>query len=403
MTQIIDCFLYGLFIFSYLFDPTGRVIFLKLPALLLLVIWSFISRKNIKAKNVMFFCIIYIVLCISTLNMMFMGYNYRPLLFFNYFKTFLTVFIFIFIFNKKYVFQPFKIMCLFLSLFTIVVSIITIKYKMIAYIFLLRPFNILFKIQQRSILGKMYSQIFHLSSPLIILQLGLSFSDLLLTKKKRNLIFVILFCIALFFSGTRANMLAGILTITLIYLYYEYKIKGRIYWASFLLTMITFLGAILVYLLLTDSTSGSNNIKSLHIKSAFELFENLNILLLGNGPASEYYTEGFHSYTNITELSYLDLVRLFGIFGAILIVFIYAYPLIPIFSRKTVESFSFGISYLAYLFIAGTNPLLIVPQGFVAIIMAYSYVNEVYYPKSDCCSVKKKVSFIRKYFFKLPT
>ncbi|HIW35788.1 MAG TPA: hypothetical protein IAA30_02255, partial [Candidatus Treponema faecavium] len=72
--------------------------------------------------------------------------------------------------------------------------------------------------------------------------------------------------------------------------------------------------------------------------------------------------------------SYLELIRMFGIFFSILIVCIYIRPFFLIRKIENFENLSLAISYLAYLFIAGTNPLLIGPTGFMALWIAYVWL-----------------------------
>lgn len=375
----IDYFLYFLLVFSYLLDPTGKIVNLKLPTIFALIGWKIWEFKGFNTKNFLFFLIIYIILSISTLNMLLMDYRYAPELFLSYYKSFLTLFILSFNVEKGYLLKPFKWVCIILSIITIVVSIITIYFPISAVMFTKPPFDIIFMIHQRPILGITLTMVFHLSAPVIIIQYGLTLYSYFKNKNRRDLLLSILFAIALFCSGTRANILAEILVLGLIYLYYKYKICHKAYFVAFMSMIFLGMAFIMIFMLLTDSSSGSSDIKSKHIESMMELFSsNPNIFFLGNGPASEYYTPGYNCYTNITEISYMDLIRLFGIFGAMSIIFIYVYPLINIFYHCDFEDFCFGISYLSYLFIAGTNPLLIVPQGFIALIIAYMYKNNDY-------------------------
>lgn len=141
----------------------------------------------------------------------------------------------------------------------------------------------------------------------------------------------------------------------------------------FLLVVVCFFVFLIVFLLLTDETSGSSAIKYGHLVSIRKLLSgNLNIFLFGNGPGSLYYSEGFKGFTYLSEVSYYELLRNYGLFSAVIICFVYFSPLIIFFLQKKILPFSIFISYLAYLFIAGTNPLLMVPQGYIVLILVYN-------------------------------
>lgn len=394
----ISIVLYNLFIYAYLLDPTGLFINLKMPALFLILIWNIVAEKNLNFRNLEFILLIYIVLFISTLNMLLNNYLYDQKLFLAYFKTFITTFVLCVDIPYKYLSKPLVGVSIIISFLTIFFTIISIHIPSLIFLFEIPPFDTIFISQIRPILGMNFYMVFHISSPIIILVLGQKFSEFLQKPSFSLLCLIILYGFTMFFSGTRANMLATVLVMGLIYLLYCFKKEHQLGKVVFLSTFFSLFTLIIVFVLLTDSSSGSSDIKNKHIESTVQLFleNNISMLLFGNGPASVFYTSGFNEYTNRTELSYLDLFRLFGIFGAVPIIFIYIYPLFGLLKKGTYESLSFFISYLAYLFIAGTNPLLIVPQGFIALIIAY---NHMFKQKENENKPRIKQSRVVKYFF----
>lgn len=372
-------FFYSFFIFAYLIDPTGLFINLKLPALFLLLVWNFFYHKKISIENLNFVLLIYIFSFISTINMILNDFIYDEELFFSYFKTFLTLFIIIFKTPYKYLKKTFSFVCVIISIITIVFTIISLNISALSFLFDIPPFNKIFIHQQRPILGITFNMVFHISSPLIIILLAQELCAFFRKKNISSFLRIVLFITAMFFSGTRANMLSAVLVIYIVYFLYCFYEKHKMTKVVFFSIIFAFIALLFIFLLLNDKSSKSSDIKEKHIQSTIELFLNNNtsLLLFGNGPSSVFYTKGFKEFTNITELSYLDLFRLFGIFGAIIIIFVYFYPLILIFKKRSWEAYSFGVGYLAYLFIAGTNPLLIVPQGFVAVILAYNFARSI--------------------------
>ncbi|GHV66158.1 hypothetical protein AGMMS49928_00160 [Spirochaetia bacterium] len=214
--------------------------------------------------------------------------------------------------------------------------------------------------------------VFHKSSPVLILVFGKKFYHFLCNKNIKYFFISIFYFYILSISGTRANLLAVLLVLFIILLYYIFYVKKYITTAVLLFLTGFFLFSVLVYSLITIKDS-SSVLKDWYLISYINLFyDNLSIFLLGQGPGSlvEFARNGVG-----TELSYLELIRTFGIIFAIVIIGIYAYPFIMLLTKRNFFSFSIAISYLAYLFIAGTNPLLTNPTGFTALALAFYFMN----------------------------
>lgn len=367
-----ESFVYYLYIISYLLDPTGLFINIKIPALALLLFWNIYSRKKINILSFVLIVFVYFVISYSATNMLLSEYYYDNLELITSFITYLNLIPIIFITERTdVVVSAFLLSCNFLVFLTLSVTVIVLFFPMIAFIFEFEPLNTIFIMQKRPILGKDFYMIYHLSSSVVVLGLGVYLSNWLLGK--RNLLLLIFYLFAIFFTGARANMLSGALIVIGCFIYYQYKYKKKLFLCIFIFIVTSFAAVIMIFLLLFDPKSGSNDIKYNHLLSYLKLFENnMNILLLGNGLGSWFFTTGFNSYTQLTELSYLDIIRVFGVFGGSIVFLLYILPLIKILNWNNLLKFSMFLSYSAYLFIAGTNPLLVVPQGFVVLFVMYS-------------------------------
>ena len=180
------------------------------------------------------------------------------------------------------------------------------------------------------------------------------------------------------FSGTRTTMLVPFFIIGItIYTTFKDNPKAKLFFYPILL-----IGGImflyLIFLLASDTHEASNLVKYGHIASYTELFENNPIYLLtGQGPGAYFYSEGFGKYVLQTEWTYLELVRWFGVFS-ILIVGVFFWPLITFWKYRS-DNLTFSLlgAYLAYLIIAGTNPLMSSSTGMMALIIAYSYRDHI--------------------------
>lgn len=114
----------------------------------------------------------------------------------------------------------------------------------------------------------------------------------------------------------------------------------------------------------------SNNVKLGHIKSYFNHFKTMN-LLIGDGLGTSFYTEGFKSHAYITELTYFEMFRRFGVFGFSILLIWLLYPLKVLYKNKEILSW-----YPVYLMAAGTNPLLFSSTGMLLLVFVYAEVIE---------------------------
>lgn len=234
-------------------------------------------------------------------------------------------------------------------------------------------------IGKRNYYGLNVYQVFYKTSPMCVFLLGISLCVFLETKKKKFLLHSIIFALCLFCSGTRANWLAGFMIIVFIYLFYSYFSKKRMLFFTIFTCLGIFISIWVIIFLLTTSET-STNIKQGHLLSYMELFNSnyLKTLFLGFGPGRIFYTSGFGGEYSMTELSFFDLIKNFGCFGTLLISICLLYPMLNLYNNNSLSKlakFSIAISYIAYLFDAGTNPLLISSTGFM-VVCAMFYISD---------------------------
>jgi hypothetical protein len=217
----------------------------------------------------------------------------------------------------------------------------------------------------------------------LVLVFGYYLYKYLSKKEVKSLFFTILYSFTLSVTGTRANILSVLLITFFIYLFYFLYVKKYVCFSVliFLIGIVCF--SIIIFLLFTIKNT-SSIAKDGHLISYIEYFsENPVKILFGQGPGALFYTKGFRQAVTNTELSYLELIRMFGIFFTTVIIIIYAYPVVIMLVNKSFFTFSISISYIAYLFIAGTNPLLIGPTGFIALSIAFYFNNHKKFYEED--------------------
>lgn len=218
--------------------------------------------------------------------------------------------------------------------------------------------------------------VYYKTSPILVFPLAYYLHRVLILKIRKNrvreIVFILALATTLFLSGTRANILSMGLIFLFYILFYAYKnskpvalLVALIYLAGF------FYGANILAEVFLNRSEISNQVKLGHLMSYIEHFsDHAGILLFGQGIGSTMYTSGINSIVSVTELTYFELIRVWGlpvsiVFGLIL--------LIPIYHEIRSKSIShLFIAYLAYLFIAGTNPLLLSSTGMLVLVYVFS-------------------------------
>jgi hypothetical protein len=199
-----------------------------------------------------------------------------------------------------------------------------------------------------------------------------------LTKKRWSYMILVAILLHMFvISGTRSTMLLPLLLFGI--LFFLYCRNGRyvryIVYPSLMVFAIAFV--VLLTMLLMEESEPSNMVKYAHLESYKELFEaNPEYLLFGQGPCTVFYSMGFRKMTMITEWTYAELLRNYGLL-CIPIIYVMLLPIYKLLrlSVKYESALAIAVAVFIYLIIAGTNPLLFSSTGFMVILSAYSYAE----------------------------
>lgn len=218
--------------------------------------------------------------------------------------------------------------------------------------------------------------IFYKTSPLLVFPLSYYLYRILIDTAKKSPFshYLLIFLIAgtLYLSGTRANVLSLFLILLFYVGFFTYR-KSKLWFV-----LVTALGLLIFLLafpslwdLIMNRHEPSNAIKFGYISSYADYFNgHLLSLIFGQGIGGKFFAYGLHRFRDVTELTYLELMRIWGIpvaaiFGVILI-----WPLVTEIREKKLSHLF--IAYLAYLFIAGTNPLLLSSTGMLVLVYVFS-------------------------------
>lgn len=221
--------------------------------------------------------------------------------------------------------------------------------------------------------------IFFKASPLLIVLVGYSL-------KKKKLMMLLITVVAMGFTGTRANLYASILLVFVYYVFYKRTTIIKV------LTSIIFATGVIfilpkMYLFVKNASelkTSTDLIKYKHFTSIVNfLFENPLYFITGSGLGSFFFTTGLMEYTNLTELAFLDLFRQIGLIGFIPFLLFLFRPVRVLFKVSNYQWL--GLSYIGYLIIAFTNPLLFSSTPFAL----YVYIYMVFYKENNLIKQKK--------------
>jgi hypothetical protein len=233
-----------------------------------------------------------------------------------------------------------------------------------------------FALSERSYADLSYSYVYFHASPLLVLSVAYFAHRTIMSSSRArvsNLVFLLVNLIGMVCSGTRNNLIFGLLTPLLVLVWYSSK-RQRLAFLTLVLAGVAVAstyGSDIVQAMF-DPMDVSNDIKLTHLHDYMRLFSDRTTLLFGQGLGSYFYSSGFGTATSITELTYFEFIRNFGLILAMVYFGLLLYPLTKL--RETVfrEGHYLLLAYGCYLVICISNPLLISSNGMLvlAIVLA---------------------------------
>jgi len=214
--------------------------------------------------------------------------------------------------------------------------------------------------------GLVMQQVYFVTSPMLAISIAYYLQRSAQTRRGARALYVTLAmisCAGMFVAGSRNNMLVAIfLPLTLYFLHSRNKAVG---WA--LCTGFVLLGLALYQneiRTLLDPGEYSNYTKLALLRDYAELFARPSVLLFGQGlGAYHFWTARGWEYF-ISELTYLEMIRNFGLFGAMIMFALLLYPLIYAFTiDRTYRDRDVVVGYGFYLIICASNPNMFSSMG----------------------------------------
>lgn len=367
--------LVGAFALIVIVDPPNTLLHLKDPIFITLFIFvaiSFVPTLKLFIPFLLAVIVWLVSSCIGYASLSIVDFEFNVGIFKSFMPLLLIGWIKYLNFRDKLL-----IPCILISIISIVVLLAMLYFKefeAVLYGYFTKD-NGLMMISRRSFIGLEFVSAFYRTTPVIIIPLSvISYNIILKNRSNKNFLQFVILSLGLFSGGNRACMLSAIGIPTTIYLYKLY-INKELHKFIFLCIFMSLVFVCILWMLLTDTEETSNIIKYGHITSYIQYFnDNIEYVLFGSGAGSLFYSKGFGTLSVQTEWTYIELVRYFGIIGAIVILGIFTYPVFKFIRlmRTKSEYLPIIVGYVYYLCLAGTNPLLLSSTGMIICLYMYS-------------------------------
>ncbi len=349
-------FIYGLVV---LLDPTNSIFHLKVPAFALcLSSWILFSNRNIKYLYLFPIIFSWLLLTygmiISDLRFQTIDIDYKVQISNLYFLTLL--------------FLPFSslskdnLISLIFKLGLILTTVIWLLYFIYTYsvfgqamyLYFTDTANLTVMIAKRTTLGIEMPMFFYKTAPFLLLPMAFAITSF---HGLKRIIIICFFLFPIIIGGSRTPILCALLLIGISsYLKSSSQLKN-------LLLLICGISFLCLVFNIVDEAQTSNELKFDSYDSYISsLTKDIDNFMFGNGIGSLIFipTRGWMAYS---ELSIMDLYNQYGaIIGTFFLVLI-LYPGISLAYKPNKDIQIYGWSYLLYMIISSTNPLLFSSTG----------------------------------------
>jgi len=377
-------FFFFLLLAICVFDPADKLFNLKSPLFILCFLFFIFdylgSKRKGFPKSLIIINLFLILIPLISIFLYFIQHFALPFAGFDLFKSHILVLISIFLYYYKFdAIKPFSLILLFLSILIIfvylIVTIIPESYNLI-YSWGLNYQIFLIGERSYSVDTESLWSIYFVTSPLLVIPIAYYTSKYF---EKKNILYLFLSLInvfAMFIAGTRNNMLISLL-LPLILFYKYSKNKIPILLFSLLIIFLIFINYLdlLKSMFSVDEASNSTKIGLLYDYKI--IFSKPINLIIGQGIGSNHYWISRGKFDYITELTYLEIFRSYGLFFGFVILVIIFYPVFILFFKKVSNNFSILTSYFLYMVMAATNPIYFMSMGmlFFPIVLSIIFIN----------------------------
>lgn len=213
------------------------------------------------------------------------------------------------------------------------------------------------------------------ASPLLILLVAYDSHRVIKKVAMGNILLYALSTLSIFLTGTRFNMLVAIFILPITIIIYKFSIKKIAYYSGFILCFLILLAQSSFISSFFSLKDDSNSVKIGYFESYASIFEQPEVLILGQGfsgyDSSILFRNMLNKFGNEgvkTELTVVELFRVFGLFfGSIFNIIIMSIPFFLYNKFKEINFLIIGIVF--YLISSLINPYIFSTNGVIVFLL----------------------------------
>jgi len=232
------------------------------------------------------------------------------------------------------------------------------------------------KLGSRTYGGAHFYQVFFPTSALLVIPISFFTFKCIASKGRKRLVYLLLLIlnvVGLFISGTRNSMIASVSTLLLVWLWYS---RRKVVLACSIILVLSVFASMQwsTIQLMMSPDEKSNAMKIQHLRDYKVILSAPKTLLLGTGLGSSYnFTDS--GYRTGTELTYMELLRSYGILFGVPMLFGLLYPLERLTRHGWKSIHYLYLGYAMYLYLCTADPMLISSTGMLvfSIILAQTF------------------------------
>lgn len=372
--------LINLFIMSCIFDPFGRLFNLKDVALIGIFIFFLSKRKSLGINiDLIQFIMIFISIPLISVLIYYIREGAKPFEGIMLMRSYMLIILMI------------PLVCLKVDLFKILKNWINllsfvIYFLLFIYVFFDNIFNYLVEFGARNgtmLLGvREFGQIsvlelYYVTSPLICINVAHYAAKIFSYNNniKLSIIMLAYNSFALFISGTRSNIIIALFMPITVFFFYTKSLKFRLFCILLSLAGLIFFVSQSIFF---SSDENSNFIKIGLLYEYFDIFTDIPTIVFGQGLGAYHFWISKNKFDFVTELTYFDIFRYYGIILGPLMLY---YLFIPLnIKYRYYNERGIIVGYYFFLFICAFNPLFFSSIGmlFYIALMSNVFIKKIY-------------------------
>jgi hypothetical protein len=363
-----------LFMISCIFDPADRILSLKLP--LFAACWamtlaqcSFRRERCHLPLELIVYTLMFVAIPFASIVGYYVTGGGEPFGGFQLLKGYLLVSLGALLYLNRIDVLP-HLAAVLTALAALILGVaIAVAVEPTLYDLLYLPGSLsgLLFLDRRDYAGLVMLQVYFVTSPMLVISIAYYFH---LAKthasRRRRLLYGGLSALsiaAMFFAGTRNNIMVSLLLpLALVLLYSRSRLKGTLVSAG----AAAVLGGLFLEEIgrLFDPTEISNFTKLSLLQDYADTLSRPLTLLAGSGLGAWQFWEAKGMSYFISELTFLEMVRNFGLLGAMLMLALLLYPVVHAFAmRRSQAERHLVIAWTFYLLMCVSNPNLFSSMG----------------------------------------